>query len=217
MPIANVVRLSIQGLLPGGEEWSVNPVYDITTGDFGPNIDQAQALAAATAAAAVTVPGGVTGLLSSACNFQSIKLEARRYDGTLAAQAEAAKGSPQLGNGGATNPLQMSLVTSLRTAGFGASSRGRLYWPATGLAIATGTHRISSVNVSAVLTGIKAYLASLQTAIATPLGATPRLAVWSRKNNSAQLVTSIQSGDVPDVQRRRRDALIEAYTALPWP
>jgi hypothetical protein len=41
--------------------------------------------------------------------------------------------------------------------------------------------------------------------------------VWSRTNASTAPVTSINMGDVCDVQRRRRDALLENYQALAFP
>jgi len=43
------------------------------------------------------------------------------------------------------------------------------------------------------------------------------LAVWSRKNADLYVVNSIQTGDVLDVQRRRRDAEVENYNVLAYP
>jgi hypothetical protein len=43
------------------------------------------------------------------------------------------------------------------------------------------------------------------------------LAVWSRKNSNAANVTRLEAGDVLDVQRRRRDSLLEVYSASVWP
>jgi len=42
------------------------------------------------------------------------------------------------------------------------------------------------------------------------------LSVWSRKLSALRTVTSLQAGDVLDVQRRRRDALIENYASVAY-
>jgi hypothetical protein len=43
------------------------------------------------------------------------------------------------------------------------------------------------------------------------------LTVWSRKTANFHDVNAIQVGNVVDSQRRRRDALIEGYTAVVFP
>ena len=60
------------------------------------------------------------------------------------------------------------------------------------------------------------FLAAIETAIEASLGGAS-LAVWSRTNASLSAVQTLQVGDVADVQRRRRDALIESYTSLAYP
>jgi hypothetical protein len=217
MPVANVIRLSILGDLPSGEKWSVNPVFQIGGVSTAEDISPAEALTMATAAAAVTVPTGLLNVMSTSTRVLGVRLEARRWNGELAAQAEALKATPTVGSGAQGNPFQTSIVSSLRSAGVGGSGRGRLYWPATGIAIVASTLRPSGGTVSSALTGVKTYLTSLQAAIAPTLTNAPVLSVWSRTTDSTQPVITINMGDVLDVQRRRRDSLIESYNSVAWP
>src|SRR4051812_18833132 len=99
MAIANVLRVSIFGTLPGGEVWSVNPVWQIGGVSTAEDITQLEAQAMATAVAGVAVPAGVSQMLATSCALTGARVEARRWDGTLATQAEALKGTPQLGTG----------------------------------------------------------------------------------------------------------------------
>jgi hypothetical protein len=41
--------------------------------------------------------------------------------------------------------------------------------------------------------------------------------VWSRTNQGFANVTSLQVGDIVDIQRRRRDDLVESYQATSFP
>jgi hypothetical protein len=105
------------------------------------------------------------------------------------------------------------VVFSLRTATAGGSGRGRLYWPATGIALSTTTMRVPAATVTAVLAAVESYLTSIKTAIDATLDGIS-LAVWSRTLESTANVTTIQMGDVVDTQRRRRDTLVETYQSI---
>jgi len=59
-------------------------------------------------------------------------------------------------------------------------------------------------------------LSSMETAIKATLPEA-NLTVWSRKTANFHDVNSLQVGNVLDTQRRRRDTLIEAYTAVTYP
>lgn len=213
--MADLVRISLLGQMPSGEEWSVNPVYSVG-GDFGAPISNAQAQAIATAIANVTVPTGVRNMQSSSTTHTGVRVEARSAAGVLESLAEAVKPAPVGGTGVSLHSFQTAAVTSLRTALPGASGRGRIYWPATGVALTTGTLRPSVADVTSFLAGVKTYLGGIETAIeASVTGVT--LCVWSRKTLALSPVISLQMGDVLDVQRRRRDTLVEAYTSTTWP
>lgn len=213
--MADVLRVSIFGAMPNGEEWSVNPVYSIG-GDFGQPVSPTQAQTIATAIAAVVVPTGVLQLMANSTNVQGCRVEARTLAGVLESQAEGIKAVPTAGAQVAVHPFQTAAVSSLRTGLPGPSGRGRLYWNGTGIPLVSATLRPSSGQVTASLTGVKTYLSGIQTAIDVTLDGV-ELAVWSRKLLAKNHVTSIQMGDVADVQRRRRDTLIESYATVVYP
>lgn len=214
--MADILRVSIKGSMPSGEEWSVNPVYSIG-GDFGVPVSPTQANTIAVAIAAVSVPTGLRALMNSTTTVTGVRVEARLLDGTLETQAEALKGSPQAGTGTAPHPYQTSAVISLRTALAGASGRGRLYWPATGMAIDVSTLRMGNSEHLALPAAAASYLTGIHTAIDATLDGIG-LVVWSRKGaGSTNNVTSIQAGNIFDTQRRRRDQLIETYAAVTYP
>lgn len=214
--MAEVLRVTIKGGMPNGEEWSVNPIFSIG-GDFGVPVSNAQANAIATAIAAIVVPTGMTNAMSSGTNVTGARVEARSLAGVLEAQAEALKASPTAGGGSAPHPFQTSAVLSLRTGTPGPSGRGRLFWPATGMGIDGPTLRMNVTAASGLLAGAKTYLSAIEAAIEVSLTGVA-LAVWSRKGSgSLSVVNSIQLGNVFDVQRRRRDALVESVTAVAYP
>lgn len=212
--MADLLRVSIFGGMPSNEEWSVNPVYAIG-GDFGEAVTNEQAQTIATAIAAIAVPLNVRFMMVPATTVIGCRVEARTLAGVLEAQAEAAKETPEAGTGAVGHSFQTSLVSSLRTGQPGATGRGRLYWPMTGLTVVATTLRVSSSNRLDVLTAVVSYLTAIETAIEATLSGVA-LSVWSRKNNALYPVTSVSMGDIPDVQRRRRDAALESYASLPY-
>lgn len=213
--MARVMRVSIVGQLPSGEEWSVNPIYAIG-GDFGITVSALQAQQIATAIAAIAVPTGLLLNMNTATNVSGCRVEARSITGALEALGEANKTTPTAGTGLTSHPFQTAQVISLRTALAGGSGRGRLYWPATGRPLTPATLRVPTADVVSFLSGAKTYLSGIETAIEATLTGVS-LVVWSRTLAAVNNVTQLQSGDVLDVQRRRRDALIEGLSATPWP
>lgn len=213
--MADIVRVSIVGSMPNGEEFSVNPVFKIG-GDFGAPVTPTQAQTIATAVNAVAVPGALLVFIPSSCAYTGVRIEARSLTGALESQAEAVKASPSLGTSGSSHPFQVALVSSLRTGTPGGSGRGRLYWPATGATITASTLRPSAANMTSFAGGVKTYLSGISAAIQATLPGTS-LTVWSRLKVATYPVSSIQVGDVLDTQRRRRDTLIESYTILAYP
>lgn len=209
--MAQLVKVAIAGTLPGGEEWSVNPCYTIS--DFGVATTPAEVQAAATACGGVAVPANLLAIASTSTNFTSVRVEARMATGTLENLAEAPiTGTP---NGGGTNshPFQVAWVSSLRTAQVGARGRGRLFWPATGVALTSSALRPSTATTSNFATAVAEYLQGIQTALRT-VWAEADLIVWSRATGGMFAVSRIQAGDVLDTQRRRRDVLVEAYQSV---
>jgi hypothetical protein len=213
--MADLLRVSIFGQMPGGEEWSVNPVFSVG-GDFGTPVSPQQAQTIATAIAAIAVPTGLMNLMSNSTNVQGVRVEARSLAGVLESQGEALKGIATPGGQTVGHPFQTAVVLSLRSGTPGASGRGRLYWPGTGAPLNIADLRIVTGTVSSALSGAKTYLSGIETAIEATLTGVS-LCVWSRKLVNLFPVTQLQIGNVADVQRRRRDALVEGYQATTYP
>ena len=213
--MAHILRVSILGAMPSGEEWSVNPIYSIG-GDFGTPVSSSQANTIALAIAARTVPTGLTSIMNSTTTVTGVRVEARSLTGVLESQAEAMKAVATPGTGTQPLPFQSAAVISLRTALAGASGRGRMYWPATGMALVTTTLRPLNTLVTSVLSGAKTYLSGIQTDIDVTLDGVA-LGVWSRKLADINVVNQLQMGDIVDTQRRRRDQLIETYQSSTYP
>jgi hypothetical protein len=84
------------------------------------------------------------------------------------------------------------------------------------MTLATSTARPTAATVTSFMSGVKTYLSAIESAIEVTLTGVA-LCVWSRKLQQVNVVTQIQVGDVLDVQRRRRDQLIEAIQTTPYP
>lgn len=213
--MAQILRVSIRGSMPGGEVWSTNPCWEID-GATGAPVTPATAQTIATAIAAVPIDTSLLLAMAAGTTVTGCRVEARSLTGTLESQAEAVKGTPANGTGTSPHPYGTAIVLSLRTPGAGASARGRLYWPATGQALNSADYRLSVSNATNLLASFKTTLVGWENAIKTTLP-NANLTVWSRTTANFFNVTSLQLGNVLDSQRRRRDALIEAYTATSFP
>jgi len=212
--MADVLRVSIQGVLPGGEKWSVNPCYQLIDSSDPVTFSELNTVADAILA---LVPGtNMRSMWSTTTNYNQVRLEARSYGGALEALLEKPRSSTVVGTGGQANPFQTSLVSSLRSVTPGGRGRGRLYWPATGISIAAATLRPSGALIGPILADVKTFLSGISAAITPTLG-TNHLVVWSRTYPGSHQVTRILMGDVLDVQRRRRDSLAESYSEVVYP
>lgn len=213
--MANLLRVSIVGAMPGGEKWSINPIFAFPVAQA---VSTNEAQQAADAAASITQPADLRAWNPNAVTVTGARVEARDYAGGLESVAESVKGLPEVGNGTNYHPYQTSVCFSLRTADSTARGKGRLYWPACGIAMNSSTLRISSSALTTGLAAFKVYMTSLQTAIRSVAGmGTVSWHVWSRANATSRLVLSISAGDVADTQRRRRDSLIESYSTVTLP
>jgi hypothetical protein len=212
--MAGVLRVSITGQLPNNEVWSVNPVWLLGTGDFPLSYDDLNTIA--TAINNVSVPTGIRAYMTASTTITGCRLEQRTLSGDLLAQFEQQRGSAVPGTGSGALPMQAAVVTSLRTTSSGASYRGRMYWPATGATLLSSTLRFEPTTLGAHLAGVKTLLSGITTAISAT-NASSTLQVWSRTLSSSAAVNRVLAGDVPDVQRRRRDQAIETYQTLTYP
>lgn len=212
------IRVSIQGIIAGGERWSINPVFwafGWPGGDYPPEVFQAMA----DAVAAVDVPAGLQNLLSNQASVTSVRLDGISNTEIVTKTASAALNPAQSGSGAPSCPRTTAVVVSLRTAAPGASNRGRLYWPTLQLPIDSNTVNIAPNVQTTIVEAMRDYLSAIQDAIninELP-GLTYDLAVWSRTNHSGRPVTRLAVGNQPDSQRRRKDAIIESYVSSAYP
>lgn len=212
--MADLIKVSITGQMPAGEVWSINPVWRINALGTAVSVSQLQAIV--TAVNAITIPTGFRNIFNLTTTVVGCRVEARTKEGELQALAEGTRASAVAGSGTADHPYQNALVVSLRSPLAGASGRGRLYIPATGLALNGPTLRPTAATITSVLAGTKSYLQAIGTAVTGQVTDTI-LGVWSRKLETVLGVTRIQMGDIVDTQRRRRDQVIENYQELPYP
>jgi hypothetical protein len=212
--MADLIRVSIVGT-NGGDVWSVNPVYSVG-GDFGTPVSQTQCQIIATAIGTGSIPTNLLTMWTQGTALTGFKVEARSKTGALESLAEYQRTAPLVGTGTFTHQQSSAVVSSLRTALPGASGRGRLYWPATGVPLQNSTMRLTTANALTYATAFKTFLSTIQTAIDATLDGVA-LAVWSRKLDDLTVVNQIQVGDILDVQRRRRDTLQETYNSLSYP
>lgn len=216
MPVAhNVVR--INGSLPGGEVWSVNPKYSAGPGGLKTSYEDLLAWAEGIVGlnGGGILPTGLRAIMSTAVSITSIRTEYRDASGNLAQAAEAVPVSPITGSNSASKPFQTSLVSSLLTGRPGRSYRGRLYWPALAMTIGTADLRVADTLLATTTAAINTALSQIAN-----IGAPENdlaLSVVSEKLSVATPVTQISCGDVLDVQRRRRDTLIEGRVTVDYP
>lgn len=211
------VRVSILGSAPGGEVWSINPVFDPTF-EFGSTVDQTALDAACDAIAAINPGTQMKNMMSTALSITGAKLEVRAdTNDALIGISQQVTPTPIAGTGSTTRPSSSALVISLRTAVPGASGRGRLYWPYIGGTM-TAQLRTDPTQTSAFLTEARTYLNAMRTALTTAFPTIGfDLAVRSKTTSTTPHVNKLQVGNVPDTQRRRRDAMIEDYVLVTYP
>lgn len=211
--MADLIRMSLVGTMPNGEVWSVNPCFRL---NGSPGVTNAELVALVNAIDGITYPTSMAALHSTNTRWTGVRAEARENTGELVSFADKTFGTSFAGTGSSNHPYQTAAVFSLRTPGPGGNGRGRVYWPATGVALDSTTLRMSSSVVSAALTGFRSLMTTLEGLVTTHVDEAI-LAVWSRSLATTFGVTNVQAGDVADTQRRRRDVVPESYTNLPYP
>lgn len=111
---------------------------------------------------------------------------------------------------GASDPLppEIAMCVSLRTALAGPAHRGRMYLPSPTTATMDATGRFTTAACSTVAS-------VLATAMAVADFGVNAIVVLSRTHNSAQDIVRLEVGNVPDVQRRRRNRTPEVRVSEP--
>lgn len=160
--------------------------------------------------AAATYKAAITNMLSSDQKIDKITAyyyADAKLPATFAASAAFAGGG-LAGSSAPTLPLQTSCCVTLNTGHSGASYRGRMYFPATGVAMQAG-HTFADVNITPLANAIAGTsttdgllwdFARALDAAGTG-GSDP--VVFSRKLDAFNVITSVSIDNRPDVQRRR--------------
>jgi len=208
------VRLSILGSSPGGEVWSINPVLDPTF-EFPGTVDQTLLDQATKLVAELNPDTQSLNYLSTALSITGARAEVREdSDDSLIAISIQPRTTPLFGVGTPARGASSALVISLRTNTPGGSGRGRLYWPAVGATV-DNQLRFLTANIATFATEMATYLHAMENAFATKFTTIGfDLAVRSKTTHTTPHVNKLQVGNVPDVQRRRRDSLVESYSSV---
>lgn len=206
--MADYVRVSIQGTLPAGEVWSVNPCYSLPGGAGA--ITQEELNTCMEAINDLVVPANLRAAMTAQTIVTGARLEVRNTSGGLLMISEGLKDAPSAGTSATPHPYQTSVVCSLRTDTPGGRGRGRIYWPATGVVLVSSTLRIQDTTQAALRDGFNSFLAAINAEIQA-FDAGSVLVVYSPTGSALHAVNRIQIGDITDVQRRRRDQLPESY------
>lgn len=213
----NYARCIIEGTSQGGEVWSCGLSYSGATASFSQATLQAWADGVATHIESLTSANVLISMLSTAGAVTGVRCETRSNEDLLLLAAEGAVSPAKSGSSPPNKVFQSAACFSLRTPIPGRSFRGRVYWPAWNYAPTTAMRFNAGVT-----TDMATALVALNTAIiAAAEAAEPatgiELVVRSKVLDVETEVTSVAVGDVPDVQRRRRDDLVEVYGVVAVP
>lgn len=211
----NVVR--INGAMPNGEVWSVNPRFAGGPGGVIMGYEELQQWAENISdyLGSLLVTNPLRAALSTGASITSIRTEQLDPAGQLVQAGEYIRPSALEGATTPTKPFQTSIVASLLTGRPGRSYRGRLYWPFLGSTISTSTLRIPTAFTQSFANEMAALLTAIATTAAPDQATAP--VVVSQTLDVATPITQISVGDVIDTQRRRRDSLDEARTVQTVP
>jgi len=100
-------------------------------------------------------------------------------------------------------PAQMAVAATLRTGRRGPGGRGRMYLPLNGITLASG--EISAASRTTVADAVKALLENVWN-----VGFVP--SVVNRAALTHSSIDRVDVGNLMDIQRRRSNAISEAYT-----
>lgn len=132
-------------------------------------------------------------------------------NGDTIAVSENLLGRNGTGSGSALPP-EVSPCLSLRTSNPLGSGRGRCYLPPTVTGTLTATGQLANEHATDLAEGWRDGIDALN---ANTTFTTSTVGVYSRKLHAVQAITAVRCGTTFDSQRRRRNAVGEAYvTAL---
>lgn len=211
MPGPTHLKMTVRGTLVPGEVWSNTIAIAQTPNQIITDIDTLTTLGQACIFLWNTGLFTTTNVAAESTTLDECIV--RQYDdGLLVAQASASPEDPIAGPSTLQLPPQVSVVLSIQTLTPGGTGRGRVYLPALALQPDTTGH-IATGSVTSILGSFNSGLTTFETTIRDVADdAEMNLAVYSAKGAGAvHNATAIRIGNVFDTQRRRRDALVEAY------
>jgi hypothetical protein len=159
--------------------------------------------------------GAVAARLSSSTVYQKVTAYKIGPLGTAEDIAEAAfLPGTAVGSQSGANPTELAMCVTMLTGAPGRSNRGRLYLGGFGPNTITSTGRVNVTAAQEIANSMARFLRAVRD-IATMTGQqdTWEPQVVSRTRTTARKITSVSIGDVWDVQRRRRNKLVETRFA----
>lgn len=216
-----VHRVTISGTCFGGNEiWTTGFFLGSETGDVG-TASQGQVDAIASRWQTFFVLSGSS--ISSNYLTTQVKVAELLTTGAtdpLNVVYHTYSSPPQGANAGTAMPPQTSLVCTLTSAiSRGLAAKGRMYLPGFAGGGPDATGHIGSTAVGNVATALQTFFNGVNTdAVSTAkvINASFGSVKHSLPGVNA-LITGIKVGNVYDTQRRRRNGLVEAYTAKTIP
>lgn len=217
MPYQPHVKLIANGGMPGGERWSCTLAFAAPPdGSYGMSQADMDLFAAQGLARWSTFLAASGTRASDYVTLQRVDVRQINSAGQTIRLSQVTPSAAVAGTGTLQLPNQVATVVSLRTGVPGARGRGRIYLPLLAMS-PEPTGRIPASYRTALAATVATMLNGLNSDIApygSPSGA--RLAVASGVGTIGDnpVVVQARVGDVLDTQRRRRDALVEAYVQV---
>lgn len=167
------------------------------------------------------VPAGMLAFMSSAYAITAVRaaaVDAGTHKETAVGLVQL--GAPVAGTGAPVQAQEVACVISLLTGAPGRRYRGRMYWPGVGRSVSSSRMRYATADCQSLADAAVQFLNQLATlfqggpVLPPPVGSgTTRPVVVSKVDGATYrevLQTSV--GDIPDVQRRRRNKEKETYS-----
>jgi hypothetical protein len=149
---------------------------------------------------------------SSDTTFDSVLV--RFYDGATLSVDGTASATPVPGTGSGAHPGYVALVVTLLTAFPGRSHRGRIYLPATAVAINSATSQLSTAATQDTLAAdVATHLASSAHTPSWASGVLFTPVVLSKTLGSTADIVSLRIDSLPDTQHGRTRKLSAVHTA----
>lgn len=226
MAIVAYNRLQLLGSIVTGDIWSCTINFGNATGEAGPS-DEATLTAAAARVKALqggsVVGANLRAFMSDAYALTGFKLSA--VNGSThreTAQAAVTFGGPVAGSGDPVQAPEIAACVSWNLESANRNNRGRIFWPGVGRGV-NANMRYSSADCTNLKDGMIEFLQQLAGAIepgpgsnnGSPTGGAFQAIVVSKVKGTAVAIQTVSVGDVPDVQRRRRNKEREAYSVGP--